>query len=607
VIYNPVAYETGNKEISNGTVDKARVTRYSKEMSNLTNDEGKRFIYAEKVYNLTTLVYFSSGLSKSIKNSTDSEYQRATQVSQNEEYSYKLTMANSAISVSKDIVLFDSLENYTTPSGETSNWKGILQSIDTTQIEKAGIKPVVYASDVALDLSTFGGLTTDEMLSKFKPISEFADYSTIKTIAIDCRKMQDGSEAELGKGKSLVSIINMKAPASLPTGVVYKNYNNVYAHVTATDSGAETTAFINNGYTINSYKVTGNMFVNKLNSDTKQGAQGVQFTLSGTSAYGEQVSMVRTSDSKGLVEFKKIPVGKYLLVETDSTPNYFLDDTKHIVEVTEQGEVLIDGQARSAITLENKPRVSANIKFTKKSYPNSVGISVPVADAEFTLQGTSDYGNDVLETSKSKDDGTVEFKNIEMGTYKLFETKAPTVYAKSTDEFKVTISSTGTVTITNVTESKNTDTVYNYRRLVPVSFKKINAETNEPIPAGKISFKLSGQDSEGRIINQELSVNWKGVVSADIPVGIYTIQENPNPTDSNGKSYLRDSREYILEVKKDGTFTLDMEKVGDDYVVKNTQIATDVITITKQWVGGNPNGYIPKIRIYTNPTDIPQN
>ena len=576
-------------------------------MSNLTNDEGKRFIYAEKVYNLTTLVYFSSGLSKSIKNSTDSEYQRATQVSQNEEYSYKLTMANSAISVSKDIVLFDSLENYTTPSGETSNWKGILQSIDTTQIEKAGIKPVVYASDVALDLSTFGGLTTDEMLSKFKPISEFTDYSTIKTIAIDCRKMQDGSEAELGRGKSLVSIVNMKAPASLPTGVVYKNYNNVYAHVTATDSGAETTAFINNGYTVNSYKVTGNMFVNKLNSDTKQGAQGIQFTLSGTSAYGEQVSMVRTSDSKGLVEFKKIPVGKYLLVETDSTPNYFLDDTKHIVEVTEQGEVLIDGQTRSAITLENKPRVSADIKFNKKSYPNSVGISVPVADAEFTLQGTSDYGNDVLETTKSKDDGTVEFKNIEMGTYKLFETKAPTVYAKSTDEFKVTISATGTVTITNVTESKSTDTVYNYRRLVPISFKKINAETNEPIPAGKISFKLSGQDSEGRIINQELSVNWKGVVSADIPVGIYTIQENPNPTDSNGKSYLRDSREYILEVKKDGTFTLDMEKVGDDYVVKNTQIATDVITITKQWVGGNPNGYIPKIRIYTNPNDIPQN
>ena len=92
---------------------------------------------------------------------------------------------------------------------------------------------MVYASDVALDLSTFGSLTTNEMLSKFKPISEFTDYSTIKTIAIDCRKMQDGSEAELGRGKSLVSIVNMKAPASLPTGTVYKNYNNVYAHVTA--------------------------------------------------------------------------------------------------------------------------------------------------------------------------------------------------------------------------------------------------------------------------------------------------------------------------------------------------------------------------------------
>ena len=611
IIYNPVAYETGNKQISNGTADKARLTKYSKEMSKLTNDEGERFIYAEKIYNLTTLVYFSSGLSKSIKNSTDSEYTRTTQVSQNEEYSYKLTMANSVVASSKDIVMFDSLENFTTPSGEKSNWRGILQSIDTTQIESMGIQPVVYASDVALDLASMNGMTPDEMLAKFKPISEFTDYSTIKAIAIDCRTNKDGTKAELGRGKSLVSIVNMKAPESLPTGTTYKNFNNVYAYVTATDSGAETSAFINNGYTVNSYKVSGNMFVNKINSETKQGAQGVQFTLSGTSAYGEPISMSRTSNAKGIVEFKKIPVGKYLLVETDSTPNYFLDDTKHIVEVTEQGEVLIDGQARSAITLENRPRISADIKFNKKSYPNSMGISVPVPNAEFTLQGTSDYGNDVLETAKSENDGIVEFKNIEKGTYKLFETKAPDAFAKSTDEYKVVINENGMVTITNVTESKDTDTIYNYRRLVEVSFKKLNAETNEPIRSGYsadngISFTVSGQDAEGRIVNKTLWVSNNGTVRDLMPVGIYTVQENINPKDLDGKSYLRDAKEYILEVKKDGTFTLDMEKVGDDYVVKNTQIATDVITITKKWVGGNPEGYIPKIRIYTNPNDIPQ-
>lgn len=609
-IYNPVAFETGNNSITNGSYRVAKnLVKYRREMSNLTDDVGERMIFADTTYNLSTLVYFSSGLQKSIKNSTDSSYSKTTQVAPNEEYEYKLTFANSSNSASKDIVLFDTIENHTTSSGETSNWKGILQSIDTTQIENLGIKPVVYASDVTMDLDTLRGLPVSDMLKKFKPITEFTDYSTIKTVAVDCRTSQDGTPFVLERGKAVVAKLNMKAPDSLPVnGTIYKNFNNVYANVTTIDvDGAETQAFINNGFTTNTYKIAGNMFINKINSETRMGATGVQFELSGISAYNEDVYMLRTSDSNGLVSFKKIPVGKYLLVEHDSTENYFIDTTKHIVEVTQYGEVLIDGQARSAITLENKPRVSANIKFNKKSYPNSVGISVPVADAEFTLQGTSDYGNDVLETTKSKDDGTVEFKNVEMGTYKLFETKAPTVYAKSTDEFKVAVNANGTVTITNVTESKTTDTVYNYRRLVPISFKKINAETNEPIPAGKISFKLSGQDSEGRIINQELTVNWKGVVSADIPVGIYTIQENPNPTDSNGKSYLRDSREYILEVKKDGTFTLDMEKVGDDYVVKNTQIATDVITITKQWVGGNPNGYIPKIRIYTNPTDIPQN
>lgn len=607
-VYNPVVFETGNTKISNGTNDTARLIRYSKEMSNLTNDTGNRFIYAEKVYNLTTLIYFSSGLLKSVKNSTDSEYSRYTQVSQNEDYSYKLTLANSVLSSSKDVVLFDNLESYTTPSGETSNWKGILQSVDTTQISSLGFKPVVYASEDVIDLSSFSGMTTDEMIAKFRPLSDFSDYSNIKTIAVDCRKMQDGSKAELSKGKSLVAIVNMKAPESLPVGTVYKNYNNVYAYVTATESGAELSAFINNGYTTNTYKATGNMFVNKINSETKQGAKGIQFTLKGTSSYGEPVSMARISDANGLISFKKIPVGKYILTETDSTDDYFLDDTKHIVEIKETGEVLIDNIARSAITLENKPRINGTVTFTKKSYPNSVGLSVPIPDVEFTLQGTSDYGNDVLLTVKSDKDGLVKFKGVEKGTYKLYETKAPEAFIKSTDSFKVVIDSTGTATLTNVTENKNTDTVYNYRRLVEVEFTKINSETNQPIEGGygdrTVRFTVKGQEQSGQTFSSILSINDKGVVNAEIPVGLYTVTENPNPKDKDGKSYMQDGKEYILEVKKDGTYTLDMEQMDGKYVVKNTPIATDTLIIRKKWVGGNPNNYIPKIKVVTDMDEI---
>lgn len=614
MIYNPIAFETGNSSITNGSYRVAKnLLHYKREMSNLSDNLGDRMIFADKSYNLATLVYFSSGLQKSIKNSTDSSYSKYTQVSPNEEYEYKLTFANASNASSKDIVLFDSIENYTTSSGEVSNWRGILQSIDTTQIENMGINPVVYASDVAMNLETLRGLSSTEMLNKFRPISEFSDYSTIKTIAIDCRTSKDGSPFTLDKSKAVVAKLNMKAPDSLPVnGTIYKNFNNVYANLTSIEiGGEEMNAYINQGYTTNTYKITGNVFVNKINSETKQGASGIKFELFGTSAYNEEVDMIRTSDSNGIVSFKKIPVGKYMLVEYDSTEHYFIDTTKHIVEVTKYGEVLIDGKTTSAITLENKPRVSANVKFEKKSYPNSMGISVPVGGASFTLQGKSDYGNDVLETSTSDESGKVEFKNIEKGTYKMFETKAPKEYVKSSDEYKVVIDANGIATITNVTENKNEDVVYNYRRLVSVSFKKLNAETNEPISSGYnasegISFTISGQDAEGRVINKTVWVDNRGIAKVDVPVGIYTVQENPDPKDLDKKSYLRDSREYILEVKKDGTFTLDMEKVGDDYVVKNTQLATDVITITKQWVGGNPDGYIPKIRIYTNPNDIPQ-
>ena len=31
--------------------------------------------------------------------------------------------------------------------------------------------------------------------------------------------------------------------------------------------------------------------------------------------------------------------------------------------------------------------------------------------------------------------------------------------------------------------------------------------------------------------------------------------------------------------------------------------ATDSLIITKKWVNGNPDGYIPKIRVYTNIDD----
>ena len=66
---------------------------------------------------------------------------------------------------------------------------------------------------------------------------------------------------------------------------------------------------------------------------------------------------------------------------------------------------------------------------------------------------------------------------------------------------------------------------------------------------------------------------------------------------------MQDPKEYTLVVNNDGTYIMDMEQVDGKYIVKNMPAATDSLIITKKWVNGNPDGYIPKIRVYTNIDD----
>ena len=138
----------------------------------------------------------------------------------------------------------------------------------------------------------------------------------------------------------------MKAPEQLPViENAYKNYNVVYAHATAVgEAGAESPNYIFNGYTTTTYKIMGDFQLNKQDAITKQAIAGIQFKLSGRSAYGEYVDEIKLTDGKGMINFKKIPVGKYTLTEYETTPDYFLNEEKHVVEITEHGRVLIDNK-----------------------------------------------------------------------------------------------------------------------------------------------------------------------------------------------------------------------------------------------------------------------
>ena len=133
-------------------------------------------------------------------------------------YTYSLRMQNTEESSSRNIVIYDNLENYV-PTSEKSDhqdtqWRGTFSGVDVSQLKAKGIDPVVY-------YSTKSGLVLDDTdnradmdLSNSDIWSTVCpdDKSTITAIAIDATKDTEGNEFHLEKGDSIVSYVYMVAP-----------------------------------------------------------------------------------------------------------------------------------------------------------------------------------------------------------------------------------------------------------------------------------------------------------------------------------------------------------------------------------------------------------
>ena len=132
-------------------------------------------------------------------------------------YTYSLRMQNTEESSSRNIVIYDNLENYV-PTSEKSDhqdtqWRGTFSGVDVSQLKAKGIDPVVY-------YSTKSGLVLDDTdnradmdLSNSDIWSTVCpdDKSTITAIAIDAIKDTEGNEFHLEKGDSIVSYVHMVA------------------------------------------------------------------------------------------------------------------------------------------------------------------------------------------------------------------------------------------------------------------------------------------------------------------------------------------------------------------------------------------------------------
>lgn len=163
----------------------------------------------------------------------------------------------------------------------------------------------------------------------------------------------------------------------------------------------------------------GSILINKIN-ESKQNLEGVEFTLYDDK---DNVIKVQKTNNYGLVEFKNLPYGNYIVKETKELPGYKPLDKDLKVEVSEKNKWVFVG---TIINEKLKGEGSLLLRALDENKEFLEGV-------EFTLY---DENKKVLTVLRSNSIGLVEFKNLPYGKYIVKQTKALLGYNMYTEELK---------------------------------------------------------------------------------------------------------------------------------------------------------------------------
>ena len=197
----------------------------TEEEKNIFNSLGEgNYVYARDYSEVDVLTSYSTTLLKQVDVNNEGLYNDgldnilSKNVYENGKYSYSISIKNSDVHASKDIVFYDNLEKYK-PQKDSDDygdiqWRGIFDSVNTDSLKKLGVEAVIYYStkdNLVLDDENNrkdNDLTNTDIWSKTVP----KDKSSIKAIAIDARKTVKNDDFILDENQSIDLIINMRAP-----------------------------------------------------------------------------------------------------------------------------------------------------------------------------------------------------------------------------------------------------------------------------------------------------------------------------------------------------------------------------------------------------------
>lgn len=457
-------------------------------------DEVKKdnhFLFRGRDGDIAAITAAASGLTKRILSNRSSRYDTSAIVDNHSVYHYRLRFQNSYANAAEKVILFDALESYQN-ADRGSDWQGTLRTIDFSALPKGGdgealIRPVVYYSTTEQNFE--GGSVPDPGTDRAWMELTLEENGTvpetlqnrIRAIAIDLGGAADGSSYQLGKGEALAVSLTMEAPE----GAVRKDdtagypeaYNGVAVSYDRITDASRSHRVSQQGCTTARLVISRDVNVRKVSARDNTPIRGIRFRLYGTSDYGTAVDRILSTDRNGELTFPKVEKGTYTLMEYGADPDWLEDHTAYTVQIDDSGCLYIENpkktdengkpekkeyaetknNADSAgqgtglpfwFTVPNTPRIHGDLSFYKArqtTADNDALIGIP--DTTFELSGTSDYGNEVVRTATSDDNGLVRLENIEKGTYTLREIKANENYILNSTQYRVVVNDAGSASL----------------------------------------------------------------------------------------------------------------------------------------------------------------
>ncbi|WP_436514195.1 SpaA isopeptide-forming pilin-related protein [Clostridium thermobutyricum] len=265
-------------------------------------------------------------------------------------------------------------------------------------------------------------------------------------------------------------------------------------------------------------KLNGSIKVTKLGKDGAKLA-GAEFTITGENNFKKVI----TTDINGVATLNNLPWGTYTIKETKAPLGYKLSDKTQSVTINSE-----DVSQIQSLTF-NDTQILGKLNITKTGKDG-----VKLKGAEFTVSGPNGF-KEVVTTDK---DGVANLDNLQWGTYKVQETKAPEGYNLNNE--------VQTVQVTNASVGQIQSLIFNDTQVLG----KLNI-----IKTGKDGVKLEGAEFDvtgPNGFNKIVTTNKDGVASLDsLQWGTYTVKEVKAP-----QGYLLDSSSKIININ-----STDVEKI----------------------------------------------